>query len=102
MSGDFQKAARDADVLVSELCSLDNVGNSPWGGMSLAEKEEIIWSYHLKPQDLADLAFEANVKTLVLLHESNYSSPFDSEALLKEIKQFYKGEVFSSRDGDVF
>lgn len=102
VSDDFRKAARGADVLVSELCSLDNVGNSPWGGMSLAEKEEVIWSYHLKPRNLADLASEAKINALVLIHESNYSVPYDSEALLKEIRQFYRGEVFSSRDSDVF
>lgn len=52
--------------------------------------------------ELANLAAQANVKVLVLLHESNYSSPYEPNALLEEIKQFYKGEVISSRDGDVF
>ena len=98
----FQEACLNADVLVSELCSEQDVGKAPWGGMSLEEKEEIIWSYHLKPRELAQLAAQAEVKQLVLIHESNYSSPFDPDALLGEIKQFYKGEVISSRDGDVF
>jgi ribonuclease BN (tRNA processing enzyme) len=70
--------------------------------MSQAEKEAIIWAYHLKPRELAELASQANVRTLVLIHESNYSSPYDSEALLEEIKRFYRGEVHSSRDGDIF
>lgn len=102
VSDAFQEASQDADVLVSELCSLDDFPNAPWGGMSLEEKEEIIWAYHLKPEELANLAAQANVKLLALLHESNYSSPYDPNALLDEIKQFYKGEVISSRDGDVF
>ena len=102
VSESFQDASMNADVLVSELCTLDNIGKSPWGGMSLEEKEKVIWSYHVKPKDLANLALKAKVKKLVLIHESNYSSPYDPEALLEEIKQYYQGEVISSRDGDVF
>ena len=98
----FQAAAKDADILVSEMGSEDTVRNSPWGGMSPEEKERVVWSYHIKPRDLAELATKARVKRLVLIHESNYSDPYDPEALLKEIKQFYKGDVISSRDGDVF
>jgi ribonuclease BN (tRNA processing enzyme) len=98
----FQEACLDADVLVSELCSQDDIGKAPWGGMSLEEKEAIIWSYHVKPSELAQLATQAKVKLLVLNHESNYSSPYNTEALLEEIKQFYNGKVISSRDGDVF
>ncbi len=102
VSESFQDACMNADVLVSELCTLDNIGKSPWGGMSLEEKEKVIWSYHVKPQDLANLASKAKVKKLVLIHESNYSSPYDPEALLEEIKRYSQGEVISSRDGDVF
>jgi ribonuclease BN (tRNA processing enzyme) len=102
VSEGFQRAAHEADVLVSELCSLQTLEKAPWGGLSAEEKETIIWSYHLKPQELAKLALEANVKLLVLIHESNYSSPFVQETLLQEIKQFYPGPVISSRDGDFF
>ena len=62
----------------------------------------VVWSYHLKPRDLAALATKAKVKRLVLIHESNYSDPYEPEALLKEIKKFYDGDVVSSRDGDIF
>lgn len=102
VSEGFRLASREADVLVSELCSLQTFEKAPWGGLSSKEKEEIIWSYHLKPQELARLALEANVKLLVLIHESNYSSPFDQGTLLREIQQFYSGQVISSRDGDFF
>ena len=101
-SSSFLEAARGADVLVSEICTLENIGNSPWGGMSLEEKEKVIWSYHIKPQELAQLASQAKVKKLVLIHESNYSSPYNPQALLDEIKGHYSGEVISSRDGDVY
>lgn len=102
VSHSFLEAARDSDVLVCELCTEENFGNAPWGGLSYDEKERIIWAYHLKPQELAHLATEARVKKLVLIHESNYSIPFDPDALLNEIKKLYKGEVISSRDGDGF
>jgi ribonuclease Z len=102
MGSDFKEACKEADVLVSEICSEEDVAKAPWGGISDEEKNRIIWSYHIKPRELARLAKEANVKLLVLIHESNYSSPYDSDAILKEIKQFYDGNVISSRDGDVF
>ena len=98
----MQEKSEDADVLVSEICTLQNIRNSPWGGMSLEEKERVIWSYHVKPQELANLAAKAGVKKLVLIHESNYSSPYDPKALLEEMKRIYKGKVYSSRDGDVY
>ena len=98
----FQAAASQADLLITEMGSEDTVHNSPWGGMSAEEKERVVWSYHLKPRDLAALASKAQVKRVVLIHESNYSDPYDPEALLREIKQFYRGDVVSSRDGDIF
>lgn len=98
----FLDAARGVDFLFSELCTLKNVANSPWGGLSAEEKERVIWSYHLKPAELARLAEAAGVGTLVLIHESNYSRPYDSEALLKEMREEYAGKLISSRDADVF
>jgi ribonuclease Z len=98
----FEKAAKDIDILVTELASEDNVHNSPWGGLSDQEKERVIWSYHMKPRDLAKLASEAEVKQLVLIHESNYSKPYDPLALVNEMKKEYSGKVSSSRDADVF
>lgn len=92
----------NADIFVTEMGSEDTVHNSPWGGMSVQEKEKVVGSYHLKPRDLATLATKAKVKRLVLIHESNYSNPYDPEALLKAGKQFYSGDVLSSRDGDIF
>ena len=56
----------------------------------------------MKPEELAKMASEANVKRLVLIHECNYAEPFDHCALLDELKRDYAGEAFSSRDSDVF
>ena len=98
----FADAARNADVLFSELTTVENLKNAVWGGTSFEEKQEIIWSYHMKPKELAELATEASVKRLVLIHECNYSEPYDNLALLNELKRDYTGEAFSSRDSDVF
>jgi ribonuclease BN (tRNA processing enzyme) len=98
----FRDACQGADVLVSELCTQKNLGNAPWGGMDEVEKEKIIWAYHLKPRELAQLASAAAVKLLVLTHESNYSSPYDPLALVDEIKEYYSGKVISARDSDIF
>lgn len=102
VSESFAAAAKDADLVFTELASLETVGNATWGGGTPEEKEETVWAYHMKPDNLARLATEAGVKTLVLHHECNYSDPFDPEALLNEMKKQYKGNVISARDGDVF
>jgi|TARA_B100001971_G_scaffold203158_1_gene217705 ribonuclease BN (tRNA processing enzyme) len=102
VSNSFLEAARDADVVCSEVYMAANLDNVPWGGASVDEKGKTIWAYHKKPQQLAELATEANVKMLVLHHEGNCSIPYDPEAQLQEIKRFYEGEVVSARDIDVF
>lgn len=102
VSDSFAEAAQDADLVFSELASVDTVSNATWGGTTPEQKEETMWTYHMKPSELAQLATEANVKTLVLHHECNYSDPFDPEALLREMKRQYSGNVISARDADVF
>jgi ribonuclease Z len=102
VSEGFIEAAKDADLLFSELHTLETIPNAIWGGDTVEEKERVIWSYHIKPVELAELATAAKVKKLVLYHECGYSEPFDHEALLEELKRYYKGEVISSRDADVF
>lgn len=101
-SDSFEEAARDADLVFCELASVETVGNATWGGATPAEKAQTIWAYHMKPDELAQLATNANVKTLVLHHECNYSEPFDTDALLHEMKQVYDGNVISARDADIF
>jgi ribonuclease Z len=91
-----------ADLMVTELCTLENLGNAPWGGVSEEEKEEIIWAYHIKPSELADFARKSEIKKLILIHESNYSKPYDPLALVDEMKNVYTGEVISARDADAF
>ncbi len=102
VNSNFLEASYDADYLVTELCSEENVTKAPWGGLSNKEKEKIIWSYHLKPRELADLAIKARIKNLILIHESNYSTPFGINELYTELQRIYKGKLISSRDADVF
>jgi ribonuclease Z len=96
------EAARGADVLVAEVATEAELMNAPWGGASLAAREKVMWAYHTRPRRLAEIAREAGVRVLVLYHTQNYSDPFDNEALLKELRQFYDGEVVLGRDGDLF
>jgi ribonuclease BN (tRNA processing enzyme) len=66
------------------------------------EKGQLIWQYHIKPRDLARIAAAAKVKMLVLYHVQNYSDPYDPEAVLKEVREYYDGPVVQARDGDLF
>ena len=96
-------AARNADVLVTEAHTEDNFHRVLWGGETEEERKQTIFGlYHMRPSLLAELASKAGVKTVVLYHEGNLSHPFESEALLNEVKRHYEGVVYSSRDGDVF
>jgi len=95
-------AAQDADVFIMEVATEADLANAPWGGNSLAKKEKVMWAYHIKPRELAEIATKAQVRLLVLYHVQNYSDPFDGEALLKEIRQFYRGDVVQGRDSDIY
>lgn len=102
ISDDFLEASKNADVLFCELTTVDHLSNAVWGGSSFEQKQKIIWSYHMKPQELAQFASDANVKQLVLIHECNYSVPYRDEALLEELKRDYPGDAYSSRDADIY
>ncbi len=95
-------AAMNADVFVMEVATEAGLRHAPWAGATLAEKEKVMWRFHIRPRELADIARRAKVKRLVLYHVQNYSDPFDPEALLKEVRQHYEGEVELARDGDIF
>jgi ribonuclease BN (tRNA processing enzyme) len=102
VSDAFFEASKNADVLFCELTTVDHLSNAIWGGSSFEQKQKIIWSYHMKPKELAQFASDAKVKKVVLIHECNYSVPYENEALLEELKRDYSGEAYSSRDADVF
>jgi ribonuclease BN (tRNA processing enzyme) len=95
----YLEAARDADILFSDVSPAKNNREvTPWRG----EQKKISKIFHMQSHRLAEFATEANVKTVVLHHEQNYSEPYDLAILVKEVKQNFNGEVISARDGDVF
>ena len=102
VEGQLDKAARDADLFFCELSTEDMIANANWGGETVEEKAKTIWSYHIRPKELADFATEMNVKQLVTMHERNYTDPYEPDALMREFKRHYSGPVHSARDGDVF
>jgi ribonuclease Z len=95
----YFEAARGADVLFSDVSSVGGQ-ETPW--RNTPESSESTCPGHIRSDQLADLATQAQVKRVVLHHEQNYSDPYDVEALAKEVRRFYDGEVISARDGDVF
>jgi ribonuclease Z len=102
VAGELDSAARDTDLFFCELSTEDNIGNANWGGSTVEEKAKTIWSYHIRPKELAEFALEMNVKTVVTMHERNYTDPFEPDALMNEFKRDYPGRVYSARDGDIF
>jgi ribonuclease BN (tRNA processing enzyme) len=98
-------AAMNADVLVAEAVTEENIQYAPWGGDTVEEKKKEIFRYHFSPAVLARIANEANVKTIVLAHEQNYNSgeEYDALGLVNEIiAAGFKGAIYSAMDSDVY
>jgi len=99
------KAAENADILVAETVTEDNIQYAPWGGDTVEAKKKEIFRFHFSPTVLARIANEANVKTIVLSHEQNYNSGenYDPQGLINEVKAAgFKGEIYSAMDADVY
>jgi ribonuclease BN (tRNA processing enzyme) len=99
-SPSFLEAAADADVLFSDVSpDTEDLADTPWRG---ADKE-LARSFHMSSRTLGEMATQAAVKTLVLHHEQNYfAGSYELDALVRDVKQRYSGQVFSARDGDVY
>jgi ribonuclease Z len=97
----YLDAIQDADIVFSDVgpAKIESIGNTPWRGSADKNLAKI---FHMQSQQLGEIAEQANVKTLVLHHEQNYSDPYDPDILLKEVKQHFGGNVFSARDGDIY
>jgi ribonuclease BN (tRNA processing enzyme) len=62
-----------------------------------------ITSFHTSTKELSELATKAKPKTLVLYHQMFFGGEKDTEeGLLKEMHQFYSGQVASAHDLDTF
>jgi len=99
------RAAKNADILVTETVTEENIQYAPWGGETVEEKKKEIFRFHFTPAILARIANEANVKTIVLTHEQNYNSGENYEALglMNEvIAAGFEGEIHSAMDGDIY
>ncbi len=102
VSESFTQAARDVDVMVVEVCTEENIHHAHWGGLTDEEREDVIWSYHMRPSVLGPLTQKAGVKRVVMIHESNYSQPYEIDSLYRELKHYVSCDLVSSRDSDVF
>lgn len=99
------RAAKNADILVTETVTEENIQYAPWGGETVEEKKKEIFRFHFSPTVLARIANEANVKAIVLAHEQNYNSGENYEALglMNEvIAAGFEGEIHSAMDGDIY
>lgn len=99
------KAAMNADILVAETVTEDNIQFAPWGGDTVDAKKKEIFRFHFSPTVLARIANDANVKTVVLSHEQNYNSGenYDAMSLVNEVVAGgYKGRIYSAMDADVY
>ena len=99
------EAARDADILFMEAVTEEGIPYAPWGGDTVEQKKQTIFSYHIPPRELIRVKRESKVKSIVLIHEQYYSKPEDyrREALLDEINRAgMEGPIYSSIDGDIY
>ena len=99
------RAARNADILVTETVTEENIQYAPWGGETVEAKKKEIFRFHYSPTVLARIANEANVKAIVLSHEQNYNSGEDYQpsGLVQEVRAAgFEGEIYSAMDGDVY
>ena len=99
------RAARNADILVTETVTEENIRYAPWGGDTVEEKKAEIFRFHFSPAVLARIANEANVKAIVLAHEQNYNSGenYQPLGLINEvIAAGFEGEIYSAMDADVY
>jgi ribonuclease BN (tRNA processing enzyme) len=71
-----------------------------------ASKEDwrkYVTNFHTSSKELAELATKAKPKLLVLYHQMFFGGAKDTEeGLLKEMRQFYGGNVVSAHDLDVY
>lgn len=99
------QASKNADFLVSETVTEENIQYAPWGGDTVEAKKKEIFRFHFSPTVLARIANEASVKTIILSHEQNYNSAdnYDPLGLVKEVVAGgFKGKIYSAMDGDVY
>jgi ribonuclease BN (tRNA processing enzyme) len=98
--------AKDADILVSEVVSVDDVKESRirdgrWQAMSPKEQQEYIRHMieeHITPEQIGKMATKANVKTVILSHLTPRPDSDDYTAWADEVRKHFSGQVLIAED----
>jgi ribonuclease BN (tRNA processing enzyme) len=98
--------AKDADILVSEVVSVEDVKEARirdgrWQAMSPKEQEEFIRHMieeHITPEQIGKMAARANVKTVILSHLTARPDSDDYTAWAEEVKKHFSGRVLVAQD----
>ena len=87
-------ACNGCDVLIHEVYSVSGFARRP------PEWQRYHANFHTSSKELAELAGKAKPKLLVLYHQLFWGTT--SEQLIEEIKKYYRGNVVSGSDLDVY
>jgi ribonuclease BN (tRNA processing enzyme) len=98
--------ARNADVLVTEVVSVDDVKEARvrdgrWQAMSDREQKEYIRHMveeHLTPAQIGEMATRANVKTVVISHLTPRPDSDDYTPWADEVRKHFAGQVLIAED----
>jgi ribonuclease BN (tRNA processing enzyme) len=98
--------AKDADILVTEVVSVDDVQEARirdgrWQVMSEREQAEYIRHMveeHLTPQQIGTMAARAGVKTVILSHLTPRAGSDDYTPWADEVKKYFSGQVLVAKD----
>ncbi len=103
--------AKGADVLVSEVLSVDDLitlykSNGVWQAKTAEEQVGFVRHLkeeHLTPQDVGTMASKAAVKTVILTHMGQTLDPNDTYArYADEVHRYYHGNVLIASDLKTF
>ena len=98
------KQCQNADILFSEAISFEMLNNLVAGAKRLKLDRFIkiltdIQDYHMEPKEAAELAKEANVKKLVIVHITPPLPNENAEKLyIENIKDIFEGEMVLGKD----
>lgn len=98
--------AKDADILVTEVVSVDDVKEARirdgrWQVMSEREQTEYIRHMveeHLTPQQIGAMATRAGVKTVILSHLTPRPGSDDYTPWADEVRRHFSGKVLIAKD----
>jgi ribonuclease BN (tRNA processing enzyme) len=98
--------AKDADILVTEVVSVDDVKEvavrqGRWQAMTAREQTEYIRHMeeeHLTPQQIGAMAARAGVKTVILSHLTPRPGSDDYTPWADEVRRHFSGKVLIAKD----